>query len=30
VILNQVMGGDWWMHSYEDSRLKEEEDQVAF
>jgi len=22
--------GDWWMHSHEDSRPKEEGDQVAF
>jgi len=24
------MRNDWWMHSHEDSRLKEEGDQVAF
>jgi len=30
VILGQVKGGDWWMHSHEDFRPKEEGDQVAF
>jgi len=30
VILGQVKGHDWWMHSHEDFRPKEEGDQVAF
>jgi len=29
-MLGQVKGDDWWMHSHEDSRPKEEGDQVAF
>ena len=30
VSLSQVKGDDWWMHSHEDSRSKEEGDQVTF
>ena len=30
VSLGQVKGDDWWRHSHEDSKPKEEGDQVTF